>query len=362
MSDGPGPRILETRIEVIYPKGRGDIGLRGSLAPLSWEHSRAPDVVNGDAYLFKVPVPEGEILELKVSRGEDWALGQNYLVHAGEHLHLCPAFDQRTTRLEEALEIDAAGQPLRIDVLLPVGYDEHPEERYSVVYAVDGQSLWSHSQDAFGNWSLDSTLTSLAQVGATEDVILVGIHTAVGRLDLLSPVPDTTYGGGGGEQFLSRIVDHLKPFVEKRYRTKNGPENTGVMGSSMGGLFAFYAAWSRPDVFGKAACLSSSFFWGNRWLVRMVNETPPPSPRPLLYLDSGATPNEGEQKSRDNYHHTRSMLRALTALGFEAGKDLHRLVFPGHEHNAASWASRIALPLQLLFPRVPKPFDESRWA
>lgn len=351
-------KLLPTRIEVIYPRAKGqDIGLRGSLPPLCWEKSLPPERVSGDASLFTVPVPEGEILELKVSRGEDWQLGLNYLVHAGEHLHLEPAFDQRTTRLEEGLDVEG----LRVDVLLPVGYDEHPEETYSVVYAVDGQSLWSHSQDSFGTWNLDTTLTSLAHVGATEDVILVGVHTAVDRLNLLSPVPDGTHGGGGGPAFLERLIGRVKPFIEKRYRTKQGPEHTGILGSSMGGLFAFWAAWSRPEVFGKAACLSSSFFWGNRWLVRMVTETKTPSPRPVIYLDSGATPNEGEQKSRDNYHHTRSMLNALTSLGFEAGKDLFRLVFPGHEHNAASWASRIALPMQLLLPRVPKPFDEARW-
>ena len=33
------------------------------------------------------------------------------------------------------------------------------------------------------------------------------------------------------------------------------------MGSSMGGLTAFVQALSRPDVFGGAACLSSSFWY-----------------------------------------------------------------------------------------------------
>ncbi|MBL8956677.1 MAG: alpha/beta hydrolase, partial [Myxococcaceae bacterium] len=301
-------------------------------------------------------------LELKVARGDDWALGQNYLVHAGEHLHLRPAFDQLATRLDEGVDIDAGGQTVRVDVLLPVGYDEHPDDRYSVVYALDGQSLWSHSKDAFGNWSLDTTLTNLTRVAATEELIIVGVHTAIDRLNVLSPVPDDQYGGGGGPELLKRLIDHVKPFIDSRYRTKPQAENTGVLGSSMGGLFAFWAAWSRPDVFGKALCLSSSFFWGNRWLVRMVGETKVPEPKPRIYIDSGATPNELEQTSRDNYHHTRSMLRALTALGFVAGTDLVRMVFPGAEHNAGSWASRVALPLQLFFPRVPGVFDEARWA
>jgi len=54
----------------------------------------------------------------------------------------------------------------------------------------------------------------------------------------------------------------------------------------------------------------------------------------------------------DGFHHTRSMHRALNRVGFEAGVDLHRLVFPGMKHNAGSWASRVSMPLQLLFPKV----------
>ena len=318
-----------------------------------------PERTTGDANLFRIQVPEGELLELKVSRGEDWALGQNYMVHAGENLHLEPSFDQRTTRVEENIKIE--GNLTQIDVLLPPGYDEHTNQRFPVIYALDGQSLWTTSTDAFGVWELDKTLTEMAMVGATEDLIVVGVHTAEDRLNRLSPVPDGQYGGGGGPSFLKHLIDVIKPQIDARYRTKPDRENTGILGSSMGGLFSFFAAWSRPDVFGKAACLSSSFWWANRWMVRTVQTTPLPEPRPRLYLDTGAAPNELDEKNRDGYHHTRSMLRALTGLGFEVGTDLHRLVFPGHVHNAASWASRIALPLQLLFPRVPKVFDDQRW-
>lgn len=39
--------------------------------------------------------------------------------------------------------------------------------------------------------------------------------------------------------------------------------------------------------------------------------------------------------------------------GYSPGVDLHRLVFAGHAHNAEAWSSRVALPLQLLFPAEP---------
>ncbi len=45
---------------------------------------------------------------------------------------------------------------------------------------------------------------------------------------------------------------------------------------------------------------------------------------------------------------TRAPCTAPSA-GYTPG-ELHRLTFPGQAHNASSWAARVALPLQLLFP------------
>ena len=120
----------------------------------------------------------------------------------------------------------------------------------------------------------------------------------------------------------------------------------------MGGLFSLYAAWTRSDVFGKAACLSSSFWWADRHAVRMVQSTSAPEPRPVLYLDSGVARSalDRDASARDGFHHTRSMFRALVTKGYTPGIDLHRLTFPGSTHDAASWSARVAVPLQLLFP------------
>jgi predicted alpha/beta superfamily hydrolase len=102
-------------------------------------------------------------------------------------------------------------------------------------------------------------------------------------------------------------------------------------------------------VFGKAICLSSSFWWAGRHVIRSI--TAAPDPRPIIYLDSGAALNPDEPKAseHDGFHHTRAMHRALDRVGF-ATSDLHRLTFPGQSHAASSWAARVAIPLQLLFP------------
>ena len=361
--DGPEP----TWIEVRYPAERGAIGLRGNRAPLSWDHTTKPTSSVGDDHIFCVPLRAGDLLELKVVRGEDWALGRNYVIHAGDHLRLEPCFDAGPPVFDRGLQVThgegARARTAKIDVLLPPSYAEQPSKRYPVLYVLDGQSLWTDSKDPFGTWGIDGTLTSLYELGAIEELIVVGIETAADRLSLLSPVPDERYGGGGGAEFLALVADGIRPFVDERYRTLRDRASTAILGSSMGGLFAFFAAWTRPDVFGKAACLSSSFWWGDRWAVKCVQASPPPEPRPFIYLDSGASPSPVEEDARlvDGFHHTRSMHRALAAAGFEIGGEVHRLVFPGQLHHAASWASRVALPLQLLFPQAPRPIERERW-
>jgi len=214
---------------------------------------------------------------------------------------------------------------------------------------VRGQALWADSVDPFGVWRLDETLNGLYELAAIDEVIVVAINTSERRLERLSPVADPHYGGGDAHEHLRMIADVLKPGLDRELRTKPGPAETAVMGSSMGGLFSLYAVWNRPDVFGKAICLSSSFWWNNRWLIRSVQTAP--SPRPVIYMDSGAAlnPEEPKPSAHDGFHHTRAMHRALSRAGYTY-PELHWLTFPGHSHGAAAWAARVTIPLQLLFP------------
>lgn len=340
-----------TIIEVVYPADRGRIGIRGSISPLSWHETTTPTATLGDRSVFELSIPDGEMVDVKLVRGTDeWAHGRNYTLHAGDHLRLEPAFEHTKTKLLAPETIETSPWPLRYQVLLPPSYEEQRKKRYPVIYAFDGQALWSTSSDPFGVWRLDHTMDQLLELAVLEEIIVVGVETAHDRMSRLGPIPDKTYGGGRGREHLDLITDVLKPKIDATFRTRHGREDTGVIGSSLGGLFSFFAAWSRPDVFGKAICLSSSFWWANRYMIRAVVSAP--EPRPTIYLDSGVA-HSPDVPSQDGFHHTRSMHRALVRAGYKDGVDLHRLAFPGHVHSTAAWSARVAIPLQLLFPPGP---------
>jgi alpha-glucosidase len=63
-----------------------------------------------------------------------------------------------------------------------------------------------------------------------------------------------------GEEYARFIVKNLKPFIDSHYRTLPDRDNTAIMGSSMGGLISMYIALQYPEVFGKAAIYSPSFW------------------------------------------------------------------------------------------------------
>ncbi|MCA9588894.1 MAG: alpha/beta hydrolase [Myxococcales bacterium] len=340
-----------TIIEVVYPRERGTIGLRGSAAPLSWTKTTAPTATAGDRSVFELAIADGEMVDVKIVRGNDeWAHGRNYTLHAGDHVLLRPAFERTKCTLLPPVVLDTSPWPLRYQVLLPPSYDEQTSKHYPVLYAQDGQALWSSSSDPFGIWSIDTVIDQLLEIAVVSELIVVGIDTSQARMDRLGPVPDPTYGGGRAAEHLEAMVSVLKPRIDAELRTRSGREDTAVIGSSLGGLFSFYAAWTRPDVFGKAICLSSSFWWANRHMIREARMAP--SPRPTIYLDSGVALNP-DAPSQDGFQHTRSMQRALLRAGYEGGDDLHRLAFPGQSHSTAAWSARVAIPLQLLFPPPP---------
>src|SRR3954469_19112057 len=79
----PSLGILErlkraTIIEVVYPQERGSIGLRGSARPLSWTKTTPPTATLGDRSVFELAIPDGEMVDVKIVRGNDeWAHGRN---------------------------------------------------------------------------------------------------------------------------------------------------------------------------------------------------------------------------------------------------------------------------------------------
>src|SRR5205807_2152074 len=84
-----------------------------------------------------------------------------------------------------------------------------------------------------------------------------------------------------GGQYASFLVSQLKPHIDSTYRTLPGAPDTGVLGSSMGGLISTYLGWAYTNIYGKVGAMSSAYFVCNPALTPATNQ-------PIrIYLDSG---------------------------------------------------------------------------
>jgi len=67
------------------------------------------------------------------------------------------------------------------------------------------------------------------------------------------------------------LVEEIKPFIDAQYRTLPKPSDTGLGGSSLGGLLTVYVVLSTPTLSEKLAVSSPACYWDEEMIVRYVH-------------------------------------------------------------------------------------------
>ncbi len=231
-------------------------------------------------------------------------------------------------------------------VYVPPMYETEGERRFPVLYMQDGQNLFDPETSFIkGNhWRMGETADPLAEAGAIEPLIIVGIYNAgEKRMDEYTPVEDKRLGGGHADTYGRMLVEELKPFIDAHYRTLPGPEHCGVGGSSLGGLVSLHLALRYPTVFSRLAVVSPSVWWRNRMILKTVTalaEKPPLR----IWLDMGT------KESTKALQDARALRDALIRKGWRLGEDLVYFEAEGGEHTESAWAERVDPMLRFLFP------------
>ena len=238
-------------------------------------------------------------------------------------------------------------------ILLP--HDYHAQDRrYPVLYMTDGQNLFDEYTSHCGEWQIDEHLEALFQDGRCHGVIVVGIDNAGhGRMEEYAPWP-FEYGGqiyrNGGAAFARALIDTVKPFIDRRFRTLPDQKNTAIAGSSLGGLISLYAGMRYQKIFGAVAALSPSIaITRTKGAMKALIRKEGRIRGQRLYLDMGT-----EEDYRGEIRQTRCIARYLQHKPHAQDCVLFRRI-QGAGHSEAAWAARFPEILEFLFPQHIKP-------
>lgn len=213
----------------------------------------------------------------------------------------------------------------RIWIYLPEGYAKS-KKRYPVLYMHDGQNLFDASTAAFGEWGVDECLDTLIRNGKPA-CIVVGIDNGPKRMNEYNPYDFQKFGEGEGDKYLAFIVQTLKPFIDKKYKTLPSKENTIIAGSSMGGLISYYAMLQYPGVFGKGGIFSPAF-WTATPSIKTVSTTLGEKMDGKLFFYMGE--QEGGTYVQD-------MKDVQEILGERSDAMIYAVIDPEAGHNEQAW-------------------------
>lgn len=156
------------------------------------------------------------------------------------------------------------GRTYQLHIALPPSFTADAKRRYPVLFVTDGYWDFATVQSSYNNLLYDRVVP---------ECLIVGIGYAGESLDYnqlrrreLTPVsrpgdPES----GHAEEFLRYIESEIIPFVEREYRAD--PQHRVLAGSSLGGLFALYAMFTKPQLFEGYIAASPAVIDGRDWLL-----------------------------------------------------------------------------------------------
>ena len=234
----------------------------------------------------------------------------------------------------------------KLHIYLPDSYITG-KKRYPVMYMFDGHNLFCDEDATFGKcWGLQEYMQE-----ARHEIIIIGIecnHEGNQRLEEFSPYSfDDPYVGmiyGKGDLLMDWVVDELKPWIDQQYRTKKGRQDTGVMGSSMGGLMSLYTILHHHKTFSKAGCLSCFLGPVMEPLLHDINSIPCLNDV-RIFLSWGS--DEFRSKNALAYGSQRNLL--ITNQLLDVGAQVYPYIHVKGKHNEASWEQELPVIFPFLY-------------
>ncbi|HFI0504430.1 TPA: alpha/beta hydrolase [Streptococcus suis] len=246
------------------------------------------------------------------------------------------------------LEVPFTGRNRRVRVLLPKGYAEDTERTYPVVYFHDGQNVL-YSKEAFSghSWKVIPTIKrnpdiSKMIVVAIDNDGMERMHEYAAWKYSETSIPGVQFGGKG-ILYAEFVMDVVKSFIDKEYRTKSDRAHTAMIGSSLGGNITQFMGLAYQDQIGCLGVFSSANWLHQDAFDRFIERQKlDPSQRVYIYVGTEEADDTDKTLMAGNIKqaYINSSLTYYRQL-ISGGVHLHNLeleVISGAVHNEEAWA------------------------
>lgn len=212
---------------------------------------------------------------------------------------------------------------------------------------LDGKNLFDDYTSFVGEWGIDESIEDMIERKVNDGFIVVGIdapNTDIDRSLEMSPKgikrthKNELKGEGYAHLLGNFIFNVVKPDIDKNFFTQ--PDYTGVAGSSMGGLMAFYLALEYQQEIKFSLAFSPAIFlfkWDNfkAYLNRKVTQN---LPKIFFYVGGVGFERVFVETTLRTYNY-------LIDYGFDS--DHIKLIYDSDkEHNEKAWREYFPIMLE----------------
>ena len=244
-------------------------------------------------------------------------------------------------------------------VWLPANYGSprNAYRSYPVLYMHDAQNLFDDATSNVGEWHVDETVDHLVGSFKIPPMIVVGIdHAGENRSSEYLPYPDPHHEQYDvpvpkdlrGKDYATFLLTEVMPFIEKKYRVSRGAANTGIGGSSYGGVISLYTVLQHPGIFGHVLIESPVLGVGNGQLLKDA-ENAKQLPQ-KMFLAMGTSETRYPEYNAELVKSVEELQTILRKRGMGPER-LKVVVEEGATHNEEAWSRRLPDALVFLYGR-----------
>ncbi len=223
----------------------------------------------------------------------------------------------------ETGEVATEGRPTAYTVYLPPCYEQFPDQRYPVLYLLNGQPFSVDPYPPGEQW------IRIGAPSAADELI----HSGKAVPFIIVFPEDRYWNIQQGTRFGQYLLNDIMPHIDGHYRTLTDRAQRAIGGLSRGGGWAFQICVDNPELFGSLGLHSAAFFNDDRLAFdRRVRELPLET-WPRFYLDVGDNDLERDRNI--------SLEKLLTAFGIP-----HEWHLNTGAHNEEYWSEHVMEYLQ----------------